>query len=96
VPDSPLEEARREWIESQGRSYFIEVTVPEAAQRFKQGLGRLIRTTDDWGVITVLDRRLRTKRWGPLLMRGIPDFEVVMERPPQAPRSRPRKAVAQG
>lgn len=42
VPDSPLEEARREWIEGQGRSYFTEVTVPETAQRFKQGLGRLL------------------------------------------------------
>ena len=85
VPDSPLEEERREWIESQGRSYFVEVTVPEAAQRFKQGLGRLIRTTDDWGVVTVLDGRLLTRRWGSLLMRGIPDFEVVTERPLRQP-----------
>lgn len=85
VPDSPLEEARREWIEGQGRSYFMEVTVPETARRFKQGLGRLIRTTDDWGVVTVLDRRLITKRWGSLLMRGIPDFERVMERPSRVP-----------
>lgn len=82
VPDSPLAEARREWIEGQGRSYFMEVTVPETAQRFKQGLGRLIRTTEDRGVVTVLDSRLITKRWGSLLMRGIPDFERVMERPP--------------
>lgn len=80
VPDSPLEEARREWIESQGRSSFIEVTVPETAQRFKQGLGRLLRTDDDWGVVTVLDRRLVTKKWGQLLMRGIPDFAVDVER----------------
>jgi ATP-dependent DNA helicase DinG len=95
VPDSPLEEARREWIEGQGRSYFIEVTVPETAQRFKQGLGRLIRTTEDRGVVTVLDSRLLTKRWGSLLMRGIPDFEVVKERGPSAPR-RAREPVAQG
>lgn len=79
VPDSPLEEARREWIEGQGRSYFIEVTLPEAAQRFKQGLGRLIRTTEDRGVVTVLDRRLLTRRWGAVLMRGLPDFELVTQ-----------------
>jgi ATP-dependent DNA helicase DinG len=84
VPDSPLEEARREWIEGQGRSYFMEETVPETAQRFKQGLGRLLRTTEDWGVVTVLDNRLITKRWGSLLMRGIPDFERVVE-----PRAQP-------
>lgn len=81
VPDSPLEEARREWIESQGRSSFIEITVPETARRFKQGLGRLLRTSDDHGTATVLDRRLVTKPWGGLLMRGLPDFEVVIEKP---------------
>jgi ATP-dependent DNA helicase DinG len=96
VPDSPLEEARREWIEGQGRSYFMEVTVPETAQRFKQGLGRLIRTTEDWGVVTVLDNRLITKRWGSLLMRGIPDFERVMEPRAQVQRHRQRDAAVQG
>jgi len=96
VPDSPLEEARREWIEGQGRSYFMEVTVPETAQRFKQGLGRLIRTTEDWGVVTVLDNRLITKRWGSLLMRGIPDFERVMEPRVQTQRHRQRDAALRG
>ncbi|MBI5792618.1 MAG: ATP-dependent DNA helicase DinG [Rhodocyclales bacterium] len=96
VPDSPLEEARREWIEGQGRSYFMEVTVPETAQRFKQGLGRLIRTTEDWGVVTVLDNRLITKRWGSLLMRGIPDFERVMDARAQVQRHRQRDAAVQG
>ena len=81
VPDSPVEEARREWIEAQGRSAFMEITIPEAAIRFKQILGRLLRTTDDRGVATVLDCRLVTKRWGSLLMRGIPDFQIVVERP---------------
>ena len=79
VPGSPLEEARREWVESQGRSSFIEITLPETAVRFKQGLGRLLRTTEDQGTATVLDRRLVTKRWGGLLMRGLPDFEVIVE-----------------
>jgi ATP-dependent DNA helicase DinG len=96
VPDSPLEEARREWIEGQGRSYFMEVTVPETAQRFKQGLGRLIRTTEDRGVVTVLDNRLVTRRWGPLLMRGIPDFERVMEPSAPARRQRQREGSARG
>lgn len=49
VPDSPLEEARREWVESRGGSPFIEITVPEAAVRLKQGLGRLLRTIHDRG-----------------------------------------------
>lgn len=79
VPDSPLEEARREWVESNGHSAFIEITVPEAAVGLKQGLGRLLRTTEDSGIATILDRRLITRRWGGLLMRGLPDFEVVIE-----------------
>lgn len=80
VPDSPLEEARREWVESRGGSLFIEITVPEAAVRLKQGLGRLLRTIHDRGRVTILDRRIVTKRWGGLLMRGMPDFEIVIER----------------
>lgn len=92
VPDSPLEEARREWIESQGRSSFIEITVPETAVRLKQQLGRLLRTTEDWGTVTILDRRLVTKRWGGLLMRGLPDFEVVIERHNRADGARGRRA----
>jgi len=74
----------------------MEVTVPETAQRFKQGLGRLIRTTEDWGVVTVLDNRLITKRWGSLLMRGIPDFERVMEPRVQTQRHRQRDAALRG
>ncbi len=80
VPDSPLEEARREWVESRGGSPFIELTVPEAAVRLRQGIGRLLRTVHDRGRVTILDRRIVTKRWGALLMRGMPDFEVVIER----------------
>jgi len=79
VPDSPLEEARREWLERQGRSPFLELCVPETAIRLKQGLGRLLRTHEDYGTATILDRRLVSKRWGRLLMRGLPDFEVVVE-----------------
>jgi ATP-dependent DNA helicase DinG len=82
VPDTPWEEARREWVEARGGCAFIELSVPEAALRFKQGLGRLIRTTEDRGVVTVLDRRLVTKRWGALLLQGIPDFEVIVEEVP--------------
>ena len=84
VPTTPLEEARREWIESQGRSSFIEITVPETAVKLKQGLGRLLRTDTDYGTATVLDRRLVSKRWGRLLMKGLPDFLLVVERPGRA------------
>lgn len=92
VPDTPLEEARREWIEAQGRSSFIEITLPETGVRFRQMVGRLIRTTEDCGVVTVLDRRLVTKRWGRLLMQGLPDFQLDIER--ASPHARPRATRA--
>lgn len=79
VPDTPMEEARREWIESEGGSAFMEVTLPETAVRLKQLLGRLLRTVDDWGTATILDRRIVTKRWGEMLMKGLPDFDVRIE-----------------
>lgn len=79
VPDSPVEEARREWIESQGRSAFLEVVVPEASIRLTQQAGRLLRTIHDSGRFTILDRRLITKRWGRLLLDSLPDFQLVVE-----------------
>lgn len=47
--------------------------------KLKQGLGRLLRTDADYGTATVLDRRLVSKRWGRLLMKGLPDFQLVVE-----------------
>lgn len=89
VPDSPLEEARREWVEARGGSAFLELSVPEASVRFKQALGRLLRTVEDRGRVTLLDRRIVSRRWGALLLRGIPDFEVVIEPAARRPVKKP-------
>ena len=77
VPDSPLAEARAEWITSLGRSPFVEIALPEASVRLQQAVGRLLRTGDDYGTVTILDRRITTKRWGSSLMKGLPDFAVL-------------------
>ncbi len=77
VPDSPLEEARAEWISRLGKSPFVEIALPAASIRLQQAAGRLLRTVDDYGTVTILDRRLATKRWGATLMKGLPDFEVL-------------------
>lgn len=76
LPDSPLEEARREWTESQGRSAFLEISVPEAGVRLQQSIGRLIRTRSDFGRITILDRRVATTWWGRLLLKGLPPYRM--------------------
>jgi ATP-dependent DNA helicase DinG len=76
VPDSPLQEARCEWVEKQGRSPFVELAVPEVGVRLAQGVGRLLRTDDDYGMVTVLDRRLAASAWGRMLIRGLPPFRL--------------------
>lgn len=59
-PADPILEARSEHLEASGRDPFFDLAVPMAALAFKQGFGRLIRTKHDRGVVTVLDRRMRT------------------------------------
>lgn len=76
VPDHPLEEARREWIESRGGSAFHEVTLPDAAIKLAQMVGRLMRTEEDTGKITILDPRIATKPYGKMLLRGLPPMSL--------------------
>ena len=85
-----LDKPRREWVESQGRSAFIEIKAPENAVRFKQQQGSLLRTTDDITTVSELDGRLATKRRGGLLMRGLPEFQIVVE--PRPKPDNPRRA----
>ena len=64
VPDHPLVRARMEQIEDEGESSFMLYSLPEAALKFRQGVGRLIRSTTDTGQIVVLDRRFTGKWYG--------------------------------
>lgn len=61
--------------------------------RFKQAVGRLLRTLEDQGRVTVLDRRIVSRPWGRLLLRGLPDFELVIERTARTPRSAERRPL---
>ena len=79
VPNDPLEQSISEWIESQGRNPFMEVTVPDASLKLIQACGRLIRTEEDTGQITILDNRLITRRYGNLLINSLPPFKRVYE-----------------
>ena len=71
--------ARQRYIEDQGGSSFYEYSVPQAIISLKQGLGRLIRSTTDRGVLAVLDPRLRTKGYGRRFLASIPPAPVVYE-----------------
>ena len=74
-PDEPLAAARAAAVDARGGSGFAAVSVPIAAVRLAQGVGRLIRSTGDRGVVAVLDSRLETARgYGGYLRRSLPPF----------------------
>ena len=76
VPDHPLTEARVERITARGGDAFFEYSLPEAILKFRQGVGRLIRTQTDQGIIAVLDNRVLLKRYGQRFLDAIPDAPI--------------------
>lgn len=74
VPDSPREAAHAELLERMGRNAFMEISVPDAALKLVQASGRLLRTERDQGRITLLDRRLQTKRYGRAILDSLPRY----------------------
>jgi len=77
VPTDPIVAARQRYIEDMGGSSFHEYSVPQAIISLKQGLGRLIRSTTDRGVLAILDPRLRTKPYGRTFLKSLPQCRVT-------------------
>jgi ATP-dependent DNA helicase DinG len=76
VPDHPLTEAKLEMIESRGGDPFTEFSLPEAILKLRQGVGRLIRTKSDNGIVVILDNRIITKPYGRAFLQALPDCPV--------------------
>ncbi len=76
VPDHPLIEARLEAIEARGGNSFGEFSLPEAILKFRQGVGRLIRTKTDTGIVVILDNRVLTKQYGQAFLDALPKCPV--------------------
>jgi len=76
VPDHPLIEARLEDIEARGGNAFNEYSLPEAVLKLRQGVGRLIRTKTDTGIVVLLDNRVLTKRYGPAFLDSLPPCPI--------------------
>jgi ATP-dependent DNA helicase DinG len=74
VPDNPRDAAHAELLEQQGRNAFMEISVPDAALKLVQASGRLLRTEEDSGRITLLDRRLLTRRYGRAILESLPRY----------------------
>ena len=73
VPDHPLVEARLERIAARGGDGFMESSLPEAILKFRQGIGRLIRTKEDRGLVAILDNRVLLKKYGQRFLDALPE-----------------------
>ncbi len=76
TPDDPVLKARLKRIEEQGGNAFMEYQLPEAVISLKQGIGRLIRDTRDYGVLMICDPRLTGKSYGKVFLKSMPDMRM--------------------
>src|SRR5258705_2419533 len=79
VPTDPIVSARQRYIEDTGGSSFHEYSIPHAIIALKQGLGRLIRSTTDRGVLAVLDPRLATKGYGRSVLQSLAPCHITSD-----------------
>ncbi|MDQ3797885.1 MAG: DEAD/DEAH box helicase [Acidobacteriota bacterium] len=79
VPTDPIVAARTRFIDENGGKSFFDYSVPQAIITLKQGVGRLIRSASDKGVIAILDPRLRTKGYGRDFLNSLPRMRITAE-----------------
>ena len=76
-PNNPVFEARREALEKKGGNPFMDLSLPEAVMKFKQGFGRLMRRSSDHGAVVVLDRRFIHKQYGIIFQQSLPETKTL-------------------
>ncbi|MGL1957410.1 MAG: ATP-dependent DNA helicase DinG [Colwellia sp.] len=79
VPTSPVEQAQAEYISAKGGNPFMTLSVPDTSKKLVQACGRLLRNERDEGVITLMDKRVISKRYGKQLLDSLPPFERIIE-----------------
>jgi ATP-dependent DNA helicase DinG len=76
-PTHPIAEARADHVRDRGGNPFNELTLPDALMKFRQGVGRLIRTATDRGLVTLLDSRVLSKSYGRLFIDSLPQPDFI-------------------
>jgi len=79
VPDDPVVKARMDRVTSKGGDAFKDYSLPEAILKFRQGVGRLIRSSTDTGIVVILDPRIQSKWYGRFFLKSLPDAPVVFD-----------------
>lgn len=79
VPNNPVFAARSELVQQRGGNPFMELSVPEAVIKFRQGFGRLMRRNSDKGAVVVLDRRIVEKQYGRLFTSSVPQTKKMYD-----------------
>jgi ATP-dependent DNA helicase DinG len=77
VPSDPVVASRQNYIDRHGGSSFSEYSVPSAIIALKQGIGRLIRSETDRGVLSILDPRIVTKNYGQQFLQSLPPARIT-------------------
>ncbi|WP_173916324.1 ATP-dependent DNA helicase DinG [Halobacillus sp. Marseille-Q1614] len=78
-PDQPVQKRREMELKEAGRNPFMEYSLPQAILRFRQGFGRLIRTSTDRGIVFVCDQRIMEARYGKYFINSIPKVPMSYE-----------------
>ena len=77
VPTHPVMEARVKQIKDRGGNEFTEFSLQEAILRLRQGIGRLIRSQADSGIVVILDPRIKTRSYGRQFLESLPDCKII-------------------